>query len=60
MSIFDEKQASKFDLNEKQSKGNVEVKELGEEDRKVEYICSNEGNLFFQLFIGSVMKYDII
>lgn len=60
MSIFDEKQASKFDLNEKQSKGNVEVKELGEEDRKVEYICSNEGNLFFQLFTGSVMKYDII
>lgn len=60
MSIFDEKQASKFDLNEKQSKENVEVKELGEEDRKVEYICSNEGNLFFQLFIGSVMKYDII
>lgn len=60
MSIFDEKQASKFDLNEKQSKGNVEVKELGEEDRKVEYICSNEGNLFFQLFIESVMKYDII
>lgn len=60
MSIFDEKQASKFDLNEKWSKGKVEVKELGEEDRKVEYISSNEGNLFFQLFTGSIMKYDII
>lgn len=60
MSVFDEKQASKFGLNEKRSKGKVEVKELGEEDRKVEYICSNEGNLFFQLFTGSIMKYDII
>lgn len=60
MSIFDEKQASKFDLNEKWSKGKVEVKELGEEIRKVEYICSNEGNLFFQLFTGNIMKYDII
>lgn len=60
MSIFDEKQASKFGLNEKRNKGNVEVKELKDEDRKVEYICSNEGNLFFQLFTGSVIKYDII
>lgn len=60
MSIFDEKQASKFGLNEKWNKGKVDVKKLKEEDRKVEYICSNEGNLFFQLFTGSVMKYDII
>lgn len=60
MSIFDEKQASKFGLNEKRNKGKVDVKKLKEKDRKVEYICSNEGNLFFQLFTGSVMKYDII
>lgn len=60
MSIFDEKQTRKFSLNEKWSKGKVQVKELGEADRKVEYICSNEGNLFFQLFTGSIMKYDII
>lgn len=60
MSIFDEKQARKFSLNEKWSKGKVEVKDLGEDDRKVEYLCSNEGNSFFQLFTGSIMKYDII
>lgn len=60
MSMFDEKQASKFDLNEKWSKRKEEIKELGEEDRKVEYIYSNEGNLFFQLFTGSIMKYNII
>lgn len=36
MSIFDEKQASKFGLNEKRNKGRVDVKELKEEDRKVE------------------------
>lgn len=36
MSIFDEKQASKFGLSEKRNKGKVDIKELKEKDRKVE------------------------